>query len=202
MSTSKRIKNIEEYKKMYEKMVRYPAVKEQIPKIPVDYNLENFKLDLVYNEKEEISTVKVKEMKIERSEKILKKVVREQELNAKESSSSTYTKPQLNNSLRKLLTIKVNIAIFLRYLLIVALLTPSLLIFLIVLPFWFYNIISYTILFWTFIITTICSAFVIPYYYYHAIHFFREQKKKFQLKSYFFEHVLKDISTLFNVIKY
>ncbi len=76
MSTSKRIKNIEEYKKMYEKMVRYPAVKEQIPKIPVDYNLENFKLDLVYNEKEEISTVKVKEMKEERSEKILKKVVR------------------------------------------------------------------------------------------------------------------------------
>nr|NGX32837.1 hypothetical protein [Candidatus Anoxychlamydiales bacterium] len=226
MSTSKRIKNIEEYEKMYDKMVRYQAVKELNPKIPMVYNLENYKLDQIDNEIESIVSsigkvkmevkkdktaelgptslddLTVEETQEENSEKILKKVLSEQDLNAKESSSSTYPKPQLNNSLRKLLTIKVNIAIFLRYLLLVALLVPSTLTFFLVLPFWFYNIINYTILFWTFIITTIFSSFAISYFYYYAIHDLREQKKKFQLKSYFFKHIQKRVSKILIIIKY
>ncbi|KKM47391.1 hypothetical protein LCGC14_1558770 [marine sediment metagenome] len=108
MSTSKRIKNIEEYKKMYDKMVRYQAVKEPIYKIPMVYNLENYKLDQIDNEKEEIisSIGKVKmEVKKDKTAEIEpnpqdnftienknERITDKQESNIEESTSKTNAK--------------------------------------------------------------------------------------------------------------
>ncbi|KKM47392.1 hypothetical protein LCGC14_1558780, partial [marine sediment metagenome] len=129
------------------------------------------------------------------------RITDEQELNIEESKSKTKTQKKSRNPLRKS-TLKYNYAIFSRYLLLVALISSSVLTFLMVLSFWIYDIVGYSILFWTFIITTIFSAFAGPYYYYYSIHYFREQKKKFQLKSHYFQGVLKIFSLLTKGIKY
>ncbi len=125
----------------------------------------------------------------------------EQESNIEESKSKTKTKKKSSNYLRKS-TLKYNYAISSRYLLLTALLVPSTLTFFMVISWWNYDLISYSIVFWAFIMTSIFSAFAGPYYYYNAIHFFREQKKKFQLKSHLFQGVLKAFSLLTKGIRY
>jgi len=117
------------------------------------------------------------------------------------TSSPSYQEKHRTSSLKKI-TLRYNLALFVRYLILITIIVPTNFAFLIILYWWnpFPN--AFQIFLPIYIMLSVVSAFVAPYYYYNTIQKLRIRKKQLGLKSHIFQQVLRVFFTLTRIGKY